>query len=172
MTATVTPDDNAKNWKIFLIAAGIVLILGAVVLQIVISTMNTETDVTTNGKVVKTVVQGTAPPAALVTTVLGFGAILFLAGAFFDRLTKIVLPGGGELDFDTQSEIAGQAAALTKGDPTATKALVAHATKTATALTAAGLGTKDSASFAKLTPDEVEKLLKRSAEDLGIHLPS
>ncbi len=46
-----------------------------------------------------------------VTACLAVGAVLILAAAFFSRISKVILPGGYELDLDTGAKLAAAVSA-------------------------------------------------------------
>jgi hypothetical protein len=100
-----------------LTVVGSVLVLAAAVLQWVISSYHSTTVVTKAGDTTTTVTGPSAPPATLVTTCLAAGIICILAGAFFSRISKVVVTGIGEVDLETQSALAGEVAKKAKGNP-------------------------------------------------------
>jgi len=68
-----------------------------------VAPVTTSSDSTT--KTAKDTSQQGLPSDAIVGTLLGTAAILFLTGAFFPRITKISLPGGAEIDVALANQI-------------------------------------------------------------------
>jgi cytoskeletal protein RodZ len=81
----------------------------------------------------------TTPSDNVIGTMLGLSAFLVIVGAFFPRITKIVLPGGGEVDMsatDAAKAVAAVRSAVpTLVGPNAPPADVAALTAAATTLT-------------------------------------
>lgn len=128
MSTTINTSNNQLGWQIGLVCAGSCLIIGAAVLQVVISSFHSTTTVShLPGGTTQTTTGPAAPPAALVTTCLGLGVILLIVGALYSRISKITLTGVGEIDLDTQAAIAAKAAQVTGGNPARTKQLVKRA---------------------------------------------
>jgi hypothetical protein len=69
----------------------------------------------------------------LVTACVAIGVVLVLAAAFFSRISKVVLPGGYELDLENSAKIAGAIAAQTD-DPARAEQLYKHVAPRAAAV--------------------------------------
>jgi hypothetical protein len=63
--------------------------------------------------VTTTVTGPSAPPAALITGLVAAGVILLMVAAFLPRISKVVFPWGGELDFGTSAALTGVIATKT-----------------------------------------------------------
>jgi hypothetical protein len=92
------------------VAAGLVVELVAVNYHQVTQATVTGTSPDT---ITTTVTGPSAPPAALITGLVGAGVILLLLAAFFTRISKVVFPWGGEIDFATSAALAGVIATKT-----------------------------------------------------------
>jgi hypothetical protein len=121
--ATVDRSTGVLFWQRTLAIAGALLILAAAVLELVILNYHSTSIVTTMASGTMTTTGPSAPPASLVTTVFATGIIALLAAAFFSRISKVVLPGVGEIDLQTQADIAAASAGAAKNDPAKTKAI-------------------------------------------------
>lgn len=162
-TKAVDTSQNVRGWQITLLVSGFALVILAIVLQAVISSFHSTTVVSKVGDVTTTTTGPAAPAAALVTTLLGAGAVLILAGAFFSKISKIVLTGIGEIDMSTQADIAGKAAAATD-DPAKAKSLVAKTNdKVLTAIA-------NSPANPIATPEIVDAAFAAAAHELNISL--
>jgi hypothetical protein len=170
VTTQIHKDKNAWLWKVGLIGASVAFLAIATALQAWIFYAKSSSKVYTDAakSTVTTTTTHALPPTALVTTVLGFAAVLFLAGAFFDRLTKLLLPGGIELDFSTQAAIVKEAVKTAKGDAEKSATIAHEATKMATAAAQVGKGTTNSDGFATFLNPDIEKFVARAAEDTDV----
>jgi hypothetical protein len=128
-SSTDKSTPNTGAWQGLLIVLGIILLAAAGFLQWVISSYHTTSTVSKVGDVTTTVTGPSGPPAALVTTCLGVGAILVLAGCFFGRISKVVITGIGELDLSTQADIAKAATEAVGNDPTKVGEVLKRATR-------------------------------------------
>jgi hypothetical protein len=104
------------SWRIILAATGVLTVAAAAALEIVTVLHHSTSTVTKIGGITTTVTGPPAPASALVTACLGAGVLLLLAAAFFNRISKVTIPGVGEIDFETSTKIAGKAAAKSGGD--------------------------------------------------------
>jgi hypothetical protein len=122
--ATVDRSTGVVFWQYVLAISGALLILASVVLELVILNYHSTSTVTklTGGATITTT-GPSAPPASLVATVFATGIIALLAAAFFSRISKVVLTGVGEIDLQTQADIAAASAGAAKNDPTKIKAI-------------------------------------------------
>lgn len=172
---TQVKEDSAPRLKpAGLIIVGVLILVAVVYLEYLNVTNSKVTDAftTRNAKDsvinVTTTVKWTPISDTLLTAGAGLGAVLLLAGAFFGRITKLLLPGGIELDFDTTAMIGAKAVQATGGDALKTKKLTKEATKRATALAQYSRGTADAAGYVKLDEADIVKVVLRTAEDLGL----
>jgi hypothetical protein len=121
MTAAVVQQVDSANtigkWRLCLAIVGLVAIVVGVLLQINVLAHHQITKVMVTGKspdlttITKTGPSGSS--SALIGGILAGGAVLLLVAALFTRITKIVLPGGAEIDTDTASQLAGAIATTT-----------------------------------------------------------
>lgn len=165
MAKAVDSSQNARGWQQFLVVVGIALILASAGLQLVISRFHSTTTVTKHAGTTVTTTGPSAPPATLVTSVLAAGVISLFAAAFFSKINKIVIPGLGELDLDSQTAIAGKAAAATN-DPETAKQLVK---KTNDKVLSA---VQKSPVMTTPTTDVINQAFQEAARDLGVDLPA
>ena len=159
--------DTVKNvwiWQVVLMAIGFVLVLLAGLLQLTISKLHSTTVVTKTATQTITTTGPSAPAGSLVTTVLAAGAVLILAGAFFSRVSKIVIPNVGEVDLQTQADIASKVAVATS-DPAKAKQL----TVSTSDKVQAEMATQPVA--AKPSDDMIQKAFTEAVKELGITLP-
>lgn len=110
-----TPAEKAdvKRWRSILVRLGAVGVVLAIGFQIWASKIDSTTtkDETTAKKTVTTMT-GVGPPATLITTFLGGGVLLMLAGAFYGRITKISWNGVViELGSDQAADVTKKAVA-------------------------------------------------------------
>jgi hypothetical protein len=120
MPAGTSGSSGTANWRAGLAFLGLFCIIAAVVLEIVVLNYHQVTVVMVKGSSpdlrTKTTAGPSAPPASTVATVFALGILLLLVAAFFARITKIVFPGGGELDLNTGAQLAAAVAKKTS-DP-------------------------------------------------------
>jgi hypothetical protein len=122
-TVTVTApgsDQALKLWRIALTILGAVGIVAGLVIEVVAVNYHQVTQATVTGTspdtVTTTVTGPSAPPTALITALVWAGVILLMIAAFFPRISKVVFPWGGELDFGTSAALTGVIATKTS-DP-------------------------------------------------------
>lgn len=122
VTAAVSTPDSDKairRWRLALTIGGIALILLAAVIEWIAVNYHQVTKVYDIGKAsaakfhTVTVTGPAGPPTTLITALLGAGVIMLLVAAFFPRISKIVFPWGGELDFATNAALTGVIATKT-----------------------------------------------------------
>lgn len=114
MSGTRSNGDSAGPWRGALAAVGGVVIVVALVLVVVGFAAHQVTKVEVAGKKpdLTTITTGHGvTSAALIGTFLAVGVVVLLVAAFFTRVTKIVFPGGTEIDLDTSAAVAGAVAA-------------------------------------------------------------
>lgn len=181
MAAVVPTSKSPQIWQVLLTGLGLLTVVSAGALAVSALRFHQVTTQTTTPAAkaavgtpavkasIKTVTGPSAPSTTMIGTTSSVGAVLIVAGAFFDRLTKVVI-GGLELDFDTAAEIAGTAAALTGGDKENTASIVRRATAKATARVRAQDNGDAIAGCPGLAPAQVEALVRESAAELRIQL--
>jgi hypothetical protein len=120
--ATVTvgaPDSDQvlKIWRIVLTILGAIAIVAGLAVEVVAVNYHQVTQAIVTGTspdtVTTTVTGPSAPPSALITGLIAAGVILLMIAAFFPRITKVVFPWGGELDFGTSAALTGVIATKT-----------------------------------------------------------
>lgn len=121
-----------------LVIAGLGLIVAAGVLHF--TKLRTTTTTKTGGGVPPTTTELNEPPSdTFLIGLLGVGVVFVLSGAFFDRITKVTLPGGGAIELARAQAEAARAVdrALERreiaGDPQELAAKAATATSIAAA---------------------------------------
>ena len=130
--AVSTPDSEAaiRSWRITLTILGVAGIVTGIFTQLVAVNYHQVTTAIVSGTApdltTRTVTGPSAPPATLITALFGAGIILLTVAAFFPRITKVVFPGGGELDFETNAALAGVIATKTS-DPAEAQRLYMNA---------------------------------------------
>jgi hypothetical protein len=112
---------TAYFWRAVLLVLSIAAIAGAAALVVTTLNIRERTTVVTTtgagGTVTKlTSAPRSAPSATVILALLAVAVVLFLTVVFFGRISKISIAGVGEIDIQTASELAGQAAAATGGD--------------------------------------------------------
>lgn len=112
---------TAYFWRAVLLVLSIAAIAGAAALVVITLNIRERTTVVTTtgagGTVTKlTSAPRSAPSATVILALLAVAVVLFLTVVFFGRISKISIAGVGEIDIQTASELAGQAAAATGGD--------------------------------------------------------
>ena len=119
-TVTVTAPDSdqaLKLWRIALTILGAVGIAAGLVIELVAVNYHQVTQATVTGTspdtVTTTVTGPSAPPTALITGLVWAGVILLMIAAFFPRISKVIFPWGGELDFGTSAALTGVIATKT-----------------------------------------------------------
>jgi hypothetical protein len=110
---TIDRTQHTTMWQVILFTAGVAGIAAGAVLEIALLVHHTTSTVVKAGSATVTSSGPAGPSQSLVTTCLFIGAVLILAAAFFSRISKLVLPGGYELDLDTGAKLAGAIAAKT-----------------------------------------------------------
>jgi hypothetical protein len=110
---TIDRTQHTAMWQAVLFSVGIIGLAAGVALEIALLVHHSTSTVTKVGTSTVTTTGPAGPTQALVTTCLGIGAVLILASAFFSRISKLVLPGGYELDLDAGAKLAGAIAAKT-----------------------------------------------------------
>jgi hypothetical protein len=127
MSTVQQPDDSDKieRWRRRLTLAALAGLIIAIILEIIALFVQQKTNVAITGKspdtTTITTVGAGPPPSALVGGLFGGGAVLLLVAALFTRITKIVLPGGAELDIDTGAQLAAAIAPKTNEPQEAAK---------------------------------------------------
>lgn len=115
----------------------------------------------------------TGPPSdTLALGLVGMGAVLILAAAFFDRLREVNLPGGGGLKVAAPEEIADAVTAAAKvaresGKPVTEAEIAAAAARVAGAV--AVKPASDSSSFAARRRAALEQLARAAIERTDGH---
>jgi hypothetical protein len=119
-TVTVTAPDSdqaLKLWRIALTILGAVGIVAGLVIEVVAVNYHQVTQATVTGTspdtVTTTVTGPSAPPTVLITGLFWAGVILLMIAAFFPRISKVIFPWGGELDFGTSAALTGVIATKT-----------------------------------------------------------
>jgi hypothetical protein len=119
-TVTVTAPDSdqvLKVWRIALTILGAIGIVAGLAVELVAVNYHQVTQAIVTGSspdtVTTTVTGPSAPPTALITGLVAAGVILLMIAAFFPRITKVVFPWGGELDFGTSAALTGVIATKT-----------------------------------------------------------
>ena len=112
---------TAYFWRAVLLVLSIAAIAAAAALVVTTLNIRERTTVVTTtgagGTVTKlTSAPRSAPSATVILALLAVAVVLFLTVVFFGRISKISIAGVGEIDIQTASELAGQAAAATGGD--------------------------------------------------------
>jgi hypothetical protein len=110
---TIDRTQHTAMWQAVLFSVGIIGLAAGVALEIALLVHHSTSTVTRVGRSTVTTTGSAGPTQALVTTCLGIGAVLILASAFFSRISKLVLPGGYELDLEAGAKLAGAIAAKT-----------------------------------------------------------
>lgn len=110
---TIDRTEHTRMWQVILFTAGVIGLAAGAALEFVLLAHHSTSTVTKVGASTVTTTGPAGPSATLVTTCVGIGAVLILASAFFSRISKLVLPGGYELDLDTGAKLAGAIAAKT-----------------------------------------------------------
>jgi hypothetical protein len=112
---------TAYFWRTVLLVLSIAAITAAAAL--VVTTLNirqrtTVVTTTRSGGIVTKLTSAprAAPSATVIIALLAVAVVLFLTVVFFGRISRISIAGVGEIDIQTASELAGQAAAATGGD--------------------------------------------------------
>jgi hypothetical protein len=112
---------TAYFWRAVLLVVSVAAISAAAAL--VVTTLNirertTVVTVTRSGGIITKLTSAprSAPSATVIIALLAVAVVLFLTVVFFGRISKISIAGVGEIDIQTASELAGQAAAATGGD--------------------------------------------------------
>lgn len=132
---TVDRTERTFLWQITLLAAGAMVLAGGIVLQVVLISYHSTSTVVKTGGTTTTTTGPAAPAASLITACVGVGVVLVLAAAFFSRISKVVLPGGYELDLENSAKVAGAIAATTN-DPATAEELYRHVASRAAAVAA------------------------------------
>jgi hypothetical protein len=114
---TVSPYDGLPGLAVammwVLIVLGSLVCVGGILLHFVIGESSQTVRITTNpggsagAKVVTTV--STSPSDALLIAIVGIGAVLVVAGAFFPRISSITFPGGGKISLEAIRTLAKKA---------------------------------------------------------------
>jgi|SRR5580692_5054433 hypothetical protein len=119
-TVTVSAPDSdrvLRLWRIALTVLGAASILAGLAIELVAVNYHQVTQASVTGTspdtVTTTVTGPSAPPSALITGLVGAGVILLMIAAFFPRISKVVFPWGGELDFGTSAALTGVIATKT-----------------------------------------------------------
>lgn len=119
-TVTVSAPDSdevLRLWRIALTILGAVGIVAGLAIELVAVNYHQVTQATVTGAspdtVTTTVTGPSAPPTGLTTGLVGAGVILLMVAAFFPRISKVVFPWGGELDFGTSAALTGVIATKT-----------------------------------------------------------
>jgi hypothetical protein len=119
-TVTVSAPDSERvlrRWRIALTILGAASIVAGLVIELVALNYHQVTQAIVTGTspdtVTTTVTGPSAPPSALITGLVGAGVILLMIAAFFPRISKVVFPWGGELDFGTSAALTGVIATKT-----------------------------------------------------------
>jgi hypothetical protein len=110
---TIDRTQHTTMWQVILFTGGIIGLAAGLLLEIGLLVHHTTSTVVKTATSAVTTSGPAGPSQSLVTTCLGIGAVLILAAAFFSRISKLVLPGGYELDLDTGAKLAGAIAAKT-----------------------------------------------------------
>jgi hypothetical protein len=113
---TVDRTEHTSFWQIVLCITGAVILVAGAVLEIVLLSYHSTSKVSKTGGTTTTITGPAAPPASLITACMTVGILLILAAAFFSRISKVVLPGGYELDLENSAKIAAAIATKTS-DP-------------------------------------------------------
>jgi hypothetical protein len=112
--------DTINRWRQGIAFVGGLAIVFAATFELVALVSHQVTSVVVTGKMpdltTTTTTGPSGPSSAIIGGLFAGGALLLLLAAFFTRITKIVLPGGAELDVDNGSQLAGAIAAVTQ-DP-------------------------------------------------------
>jgi hypothetical protein len=116
---TVDRTERTFLWQMTLIVGGVGVLAGGIVLEIVLLSYHSTSKVVKTGGTTTTTTGPAAPAANLITACVAVGVLLILAAAFFSRISKVVLPGGYELDLENGAKIAGAIAAKTNDAATA-----------------------------------------------------
>jgi hypothetical protein len=73
-------------------------------------------------------------PTTLITALFGAGVILLMVAAFFTRITKVVFPWGGELNFAISAALTGVIAGKTNDPAEAQRLYMSAAPRVAEAI--------------------------------------
>lgn len=103
----------------------------------------------------KTTTTESGPSDALLLGLAGSGIVLFLAGAFFSRITKITLPDGTEIDVDALKKATEAIADLDAEGKLPAGTTVAHA------LAAASLAAAEGSALVRLSRFTPKPILRR-----------
>lgn len=113
-----TTAELPKLWpKWVLIAAGVIGVALAVWLQLDASNKVVTTQTVVDGGTTTQTVDGSLPPAAFISALLGAGVILIVAGSFYDRIKKIDVTGLGSVELADIAAAKAKAEELAPNDP-------------------------------------------------------
>jgi hypothetical protein len=119
-TVTVSAPDSdevMRIWRIALTILGAVAIAAGLAVEVAAVNYHQVTQAIVTGTspdtVTTTVTGPSAPPTALITGLVAAGVILLMIAAFFPRISKVIFPWGGELDFATSAALTGVIATKT-----------------------------------------------------------
>jgi len=168
--------ETLNRWRWALALIGAVALLAALAFEIISLVLPQVTTVTVTGThlnpITTTSTGPGGPPSGLIAGLFGGGAVIILAAAFFTRITKIILPGGAELDLDSQAQLAGavaqdetdpqQAAKVYKAAAPKAVAKVAEKKYSAAAQSAISYGPNPDA----LNPQEAAQLVDEARQEV------
>jgi hypothetical protein len=102
----ISTTNKIKDWQRVIIFMGIAALAGAIFLELLALVHTTVTDVMPGSATgsTHTTTNRDAPDTSVITGLFALSVVLLLAGAFYSRITKIVVDGV-EFDFPTQKKI-------------------------------------------------------------------
>ena len=119
-TVTVSAPDSdrvLRLWRFALAILGVVALVAGLVIEVVAVNYHQVAQASVTGTspdtVTTTVTGPSAPSSALITGLVGAAVILLIIAAFLPRISKVVFPWGGELDFGTSAALTGVIATKT-----------------------------------------------------------
>jgi hypothetical protein len=142
------PNSNGaqKVWRFSLTVLGAVAVVAGAAVEVVAVNYHQVTQASVTGAtpdLTTTTVTGPSGPATgLITGLLGAGVILLVLAAFLPRITKVIFPWGGELDFATNAALTGVIATKTSDANEAERLYVRAAPRAAEAIAATATPTR------------------------------